>query len=147
MAFIPYAYQSGVLAPWVWLPAGDATWTVGLAAYVASGKCEPVDSGHGEDTDEGVHYIAMFEEVIAAANDGAVRPFLLAATPGLVFETFLGEVAGTAVTGHRYNLHSTGVSVTDENTSKGVFQIINMDGVTLNDKIRGIFIDSVDELS
>jgi hypothetical protein len=51
------------------------------------GKLEPVSSGSGQDTDEGAHYIAMFEEVIAAANDGAVRPFLRAAKPGLVFET------------------------------------------------------------
>ena len=76
MAFIPYAYQSGAIAPWVWLPAGDAAWTVGQAAIIASGKCEPVASGTGQDTDEGVHYIAMFDETIAAANDGAVRPFL-----------------------------------------------------------------------
>lgn len=146
MAFIPYAYQSGVIAPWVWLPAGDATWVVGQAAIIASAKCEPVASSTGQDTDEGVHYIAMFDETIAAADDGAVRPFLLAATPGLVFETTLGAVSGTPVTGTRYALHTDGKSVTDTAT-KGVFQIIDMDAATLNSKVRGIFIDSLDALS
>lgn len=147
MAFIPYSHQSGVLAPWVWLPAGDATWAVGKAAVVVSGKCEPVASGVGEDTDEGVHYIAMFSETIPASADGAVRPFLLASAAGLVFETHLGEVAGTAVTGHRYLIHTDGVSISDEATSKGVFQIIDMDGTTQGDKVRGIFIEHVDELA
>ena len=146
MAFIPYAYQSGVIAPWVWLPAGDAAWTVGQAAIIASGKCEPVASGTGQDTDEGVHYIAMFDETIAAANDGAVRPFLLAATSGLVFETTLGAVSGTPATGIRYTLHTDGKSITDTAT-KGVFVIIESDGMTLNDKVRGYFVDALDALS
>jgi len=142
MAFIPYSHQTGVLAPWVWLPAGDAAWTVGQAAIIASGKCEPVSSGSGQDSDEGTHYIAMFDETIAAADDGAVRPFLLASAPGLVFETYIGAVTGTAKTGTKYILHTDGKSIADTAT-KCVFQIIDMDAAALNSKVRGIFVDAV----
>lgn len=145
MAFIPYAYPTDGPVPWVWLPAGDATWTVGQAAVIISGKCEPVSSGSGQDTDEGAHYIAMFEETIAAADDGAVRPFLRAATPGLVFETYLQAQDTDIANNKRYTLHTDGKCITGT-TTKGVFQPIDWDSTDANAKCRGIFIDTVDDL-
>lgn len=141
MAFTPYKYPGSEAVPFVYLPVGDATWTVGQAAVIVSGYAEPVASASGQDTDEGAHYIAMFEEVVA--TQGPVKPFLLAATPGLVFESYLQAEDTDISNNKRYTLHTDGKCITGT-TTKGVFQPIDWDSTDANAKVRGIFIDTVD---
>jgi len=139
--FLPYSYAGGNPAPWVYLPAGDATWKPGQAAVIVSGYAEPVSSGVGQDTDEGAHYIAMFDEVIA--TQGPVRPFVLAATPGVVWESYLQTEDTDISSSSRYTLHTDGQCITGTAT-KGVFQPIDWDSTAANAKVRGIFVDTVD---
>ena len=133
MAFIPYSYGGTEAAEWVYLPAGDAAWTVGKAAYDVSGVMEPVSTGAGDTTDGGNHYIAMFEETIAAS--GAVRPFILASKAGLVLESELSVASASIAKGTKYTIDSTGGKVT-ATTAKGCCEVIDYDGKTAGDKVR-----------
>ena len=136
MAFKIHAYIDGEVRPWQYLPADDATYTVGQAVVLNGGHIVPVSSGVGEDTDEGTHYICMSDRVIA--TDGDLLP-VVQCEEEIIWEAPLSVDSSGIAVGASYTLSSAGTGVT-ATTTKGCFKVLEFDGKTAGDLVRGIIV-------
>lgn len=136
MAFMIHAYVDGEVRPWQYLPADDAAYTVGQALVLQSGHLVPVSSGVGEDTDEGPHYISMSNRTIA--TDGDLLP-VVQCEDGIIWEAPLSANSASIAVGASYTLSSAGTGVT-ATTTKGCFKVLEFDGKTAGDLVRGIIV-------
>lgn len=132
MAFKPHVYVDGEVRPWQYLPADDATYTVGQALVFSSGHLVAVSSGVGEDTDEGRHYICMANKVIA--TDGDLLP-VVEADEEVIWEAPLTAASSGIAVGTKYTITAAGVTAT---TTKGCFKVTEFDGKAQGDLVRGI---------
>ena len=136
MAFKIHAYIDGEVRPWQYLPADDASYTVGQALVFSSGHLVAVSSGTGEDTDEGTHYISMSDRTIA--TDGDLLP-VVQCEEEIIWEAPLSVDSSGIAVGASYTLSSAGTGVT-ATTTKGCFKVLEFDGKTAGDLVRGIIV-------
>ena len=135
MALLIHAYEDGEVRPWQYLPADDATYTVGQALVMdaTNGYLVPVSSGVGEDTDEGKHYVSMADMTIATAGD--LLP-VVATDDQMQWEIPLQAANSSLKVGAAYTLHTDGKSLTST-TTKGCFTVLSYDGTAAGDLVRG----------
>ena len=136
MAFMIHAYVDGEVRPWQYLAADDATYTVGQALVLNGGHLVAVSSGVGEDTDEGPHYICMANATIA--TDGDLLP-VVQCDEEVIWEAPLSVNSSSIAIGTSYTISSAGTGVT-ATTTKGVFKVLEYDGNTAGDLVRGIIV-------
>lgn len=123
MAFLLHSTDDGRVPPWEYLPADDATYTIGQALVMTGGHLVSVASGVGEDTDEGGHYICMAE--VTVATDGDLIPVVVCA-PGQVWETTLSAQDTDIAAGTAYTMHTDGKQITGT-TTKGCCTVVSFD--------------------
>ena len=136
MAILIHAYEDGAVRPWQYLPADDATYTVGQALVMdgSNGYLVPVSSGVGQDTDEGKHYVSMSNVTIATAGD--LIP-VVASDDQIKWAAPLQADNSSIKVGAAYTLHTDGKSITST-TTKGVFTVTAFDGTKAGDLAYGI---------
>lgn len=134
--FVPHATDDGHVVPWVHnMLVASGTYKVGQALVISSGKLVSVSSGVGEDTDEGAHYISMFEGTLAA--DGYMP--VIAAKPDIEFDVALDTADANLAVGTSYTIKSDGMTITST-TTKGCFKVIAYTGKAVDDIVTGILI-------
>ena len=135
MAILIESYLDGQVRPWEYLPADDATYTVGQACVMdgSNGYLVPVSSGVGEDTDEGKHYVCMADITVATA--GGLIP-VVASDDQMIWAAPLQAANSSIKVGASYTLHTDGKSITST-TTKGCFTVTAFDGTAAGDTAYG----------
>ncbi len=134
MAFLIHTVKDGHVPPFKFLPVGDGTYKVGDALVFVSSVLEKVTTDVGQDTDEGPHYIAMFEGTVATSGS-TKYPVIRAADDNIIFETTLSAADADIAAGLKYCIHTDGAQH-DGTTTKGVLEVIDFDGTAKGDKVR-----------
>jgi len=99
-----------------------------------SSVLEKVTTDVGQDTDEGPHYIAMFEGTVATSGS-TDYPVVRAGDDNVIWETTLSADDPDIAAGLKYSIHTDGAQH-DGTTEKGVLEVIDFDGTAKGDKVR-----------
>lgn len=134
MAFLLHKIKDGHVLPFKYLPIGDGTYKAGDALVFVSSVLEKVSTGSGQDTDEGAHYIAMFEGTVATSGS-TDYPAVRAADDNVIWETTLSADDPNIAAGLKYCIHTDGAQH-DGTTEKGVLEVIDFDGTAAGDRVR-----------
>ena len=134
MAFLIHTVKDGHVLPFKYLPIGDGTYKAGDALVFVSSVLEKVKSGSGQDTDEGAHYIAMFEGTVATSGS-TDYPVVRAGDDNVIWETTLSAPDDDIAVGLKYCIHTDGAQH-DGTTTNGVLEVIDFDGKAAGDRVR-----------
>ena len=134
MAFLLHTIKDGHIPPWEYPPIGDGTYAVGDALVFVSGVLEKVTTDSGQDTDEGSHYIAMFNGTVETSGS-TKYPVVKAGDPSIIWETTLAADDADIAAGLKYIIHTDGAQHSGT-TTKGVLEVIDFDGTSAGDKVR-----------
>lgn len=134
MAFLIHTVKDGHVLPFKYLPIGDGTYKAGDALVFASSVLEKVETGVGQDTDEGAHYIAMFEGTVATSGS-TDYPVVRAADDNVIWETTLSDADPDIAAGLKYCIHTDGAQH-DGGKTNGVLEVIDFDGKAAGDRVR-----------
>lgn len=134
MAFLIHTVKDGHVLPFKYLPIGDGTYKAGDALVFVSSVLEKVSTGSGQDTDEGAHYIAMFEGTVATSGS-TDYPVVRAADDNVIWETTLSDADPDIAAGLKYCIHTDGAQH-DGGKTNGVLEVIDFDGKAAGDRVR-----------
>jgi hypothetical protein len=134
MAFLIHTIKDGHVPPWEYLPIGDGTYKVGDALVFVSGVLEKVTTDSGQDSDEGPHYIAMFDGTVATSGS-TKYPVVKAGDPSIIWETTLSANDADIAAGLKYIIHTDGAQHSGT-TTKGILEVLEFDGTTAGSKVR-----------